>query len=225
MSQQNSSYDIRVKAQPLGLFETPIAYGELTGGEELMQDLEAAIRQRMTSDPGVSRSNRGSWHSDTDMLDWGGAAAAKLAETAINMARRMTFFKEGNAEDFHWPVQMWANVTPKGGMNDMHVHPGNLWAAVLYLRMGNEDGKTDVGGNFYVEDPRFPLVTMRNTGMRLRGVDGSPQEIQPEFKLQRGNLLVFPAWLRHGVRVYEGDSERISIALNIDAVPGRAGLS
>lgn len=105
-------------------------------------------------------------------------------------------------------------------MNDMHVHPGNLWAAVLYLDLGRAgDGDTEAGGNFFVEDPRFPMNVMRNTGVRLIGMDGTPQDVQSEFNLQRGNIVVFPAWLRHGVRPYTGDRERISIAVNIDAVP------
>jgi uncharacterized protein (TIGR02466 family) len=109
-------------------------------------------------------------------------------------------------------------------MNNMHVHPGNLWAAVLYLDMGRsgKEGASvddDAGGNFFIEDPRFPLTVMRNTSMRLRDGNGKPQDIQQEFRLSRGDIVVFPAWLRHGVRPYTGERERISIALNIDAAP------
>lgn len=85
------------------------------------------------------------------------------------------------------------------------------------------DPEIDVGGNFFVEDPRFPLTVMRNTGMRLIGTDGNPQDVRTEFKLQRGDIVVFPAWLRHGVRLYKGNRERISIAINIDAVPRLTG--
>lgn len=49
------------------------------------------------------------------------------------------------------------------------------------------------------------------------GVDGKPQQYEVEFKLERGKIVVFPAWLRHGVRPYSGKRERISIAMNIDA--------
>ena len=215
-----TSYDFRVQAQPVGFFETPVAFGQLTGGEPLLTDLEAVIRQRKTGDEGVRRSNVGSWHSDTRMLEWGGPAATQLANTAVNMAKRMSHFKESSPDRFNWLVQMWANVTPQGGMNDVHVHPGNLWAAVLYIDMGDGgDGQHDVGGHFFFEDPRFPMIAMRNTGMRMLGIDGQPQELQPELKLQRGSLLVFPAWLRHGVRTYTGNRERITVAINIDAVP------
>ena len=112
---------------------------------------------------------------------------------------------------------MWANVTPNGGLNHIHVHPGNLWAAVLYLDMGDGADEEDVGGNFYLEDPRFPMCAMRETALRMVGSDGQAQQYEVDFKLARGNLIVFPAWLRHGVRQYTGARERISIAMNIDA--------
>jgi uncharacterized protein (TIGR02466 family) len=180
------------------------------------------IRSRMDENVGLKRSNIGGWHSDTEMMDWGGPAAKKLAETAISIAKRMSHFLEGSAESYNWFVRMWANVTPAGGLNHIHVHPGNLWAAVLYVDLGRDEQgsdapSNDAGGAFYLEDPRFPMAAMHDTSLRLIGVNGKPQQYEVDFKLERGNLIVFPAWLRHGVRPYTGGRERISIALNIDA--------
>jgi len=217
MPESGEPYPIKVEAQHLGLFETPVAYCNVSHGDSLLNDLESAIRRRMAESEGLNRSNIGSWHSDTDMLDWGGPAARKLAQTAISVARRMSHFLEGSADDFDWFVRMWANVTPPGGLNHVHAHPGNLWAAVLYLDMGGADTNTDLGGSLYLEDPRFPMAAMRETSLRLIGSQGQPQQYEVDFRLARGNLIVFPAWLRHGVRVYKGESERISIAMNIDA--------
>lgn len=220
MKNEEHYKQIKVEAQPLGLFETPIAYSQLKDSEQLLSDLEKAIRSKQQEGVGVSRSNIGSWHSDTDMMHWGGAAAQKLADLAIMIAKRMSHFQESTVDQFNWQVRMWANVTPKNGLNHMHAHPGNLWAAVLYIDMGTEaDSNQDVGGNFYIEDPRFPMAAMHNTGFRMKDGNGEPQQYQVELKLERGNLLVFPAWLRHGVRPYKGNRERISIALNIDAHP------
>ena len=213
----SQTYDFRIEAQQLGLFETPVVYSELSGADQLMADLETAIRSRMRNEKGLQRSNIGGWHSDTDMLDWGGSAAQKLASSAISLSKRLSHFIGGTAEDLDWSVKMWANVTPSGGLNHIHAHPGNLWAAVLYLDMGDTEDGVDVGGNFYLEDPRFPMCAMRETALRMMGIDGKPQQYEVEFKLARGNLIVFPAWLRHGVRAYSGPRERISIAMNIDA--------
>ena len=212
------SYDVKVKAQQLGLFETPVVYSELQGAEQLMIDLESAIRDKQSGDAGVKRSNIGSWHSDTDMLDWGGAAAEQLGNSAISVAKRMSHFLGSNADDLDWKVSMWANITPRGGLNHIHAHPGNLWAAVLYLDMGTSSDGDEVGGNFYLEDPRFPMCAMRETALRMMGVNGKPQQYEVDFSLARGNLIVFPAWLRHGVRPYSGSRERLSVAMNIDAV-------
>ena len=222
MSSTDSNSDnesLRVEAQPVGLFETPIAYGRLKDGESLMVDLEQTIRARMAEDDGLSRSNIGAWHSDTDMLSWGGEAAKELAQAAVNIAKRMSHFKESLVEERDWLVRMWANVTPEGGLNHLHSHPGNLWAAVLYIDMGNEPGESEqeVGGHLYLEDPRFPMAAMRDTSFRMMGVNGQPQPYESAIQLQRGNLVVFPAWLRHGVRPFKGKRERISIAMNIDA--------
>ena len=213
MTADKSAYAIKVEAQHIGLFETPITYSQLHEGEALLVDLEETVRQRKAASEGVKRSNIGSWHSDTDMLDWGGAPALKLAETALSIAKRMSHFLEGTVDSYDWYVRMWANITPKGGLNQPHAHPGNLWAAVLYLDLGD----ANAGGALYLEDPRFPMAAMHDTSLRMLGVNGQPQQYEVDLKLQRGNLIVFPAWLRHGVRVYNGDRERLSIAMNIDA--------
>jgi len=217
MQAKQDPYKLKVKAQQLGLFETPVAYSTLENGEQLMSELEQTIRAKQAESDGVKRSNIGGWHSDSDMLNWGGPAAGQLATTATNVCKRMSHFLGGSADDLNWSVRMWANVTPHGGLNHIHAHPGNLWAAVLYLDMGAETEGEDVGGNFYLEDPRFPMCAMRETALRMTGMDGQPQQYEVDFKLARGNLIVFPAWLRHGVRPYKGNRERVSIAMNIDA--------
>lgn len=217
MKTDNDKYSHKVAAQHVGIFETPVAYCQINDGEEFLAELESSVRERKRIDPGLSRSNIGGWHSDTNMLQWGGEAANRLGRSAVKICQKMTQFKESSVADHEWIVRMWANVTPKGGFNHLHAHPGNLWAAVLYLDMGLDEGTDSSNGAFYVEDPRFPMTAMHNTAFRMIGIDGNPQEFELEFKLQRSSLLVFPAWLRHGVRLYSGDRERLSIAMNIDA--------
>jgi uncharacterized protein (TIGR02466 family) len=199
---------IRVRAEQHGLFETNILHGHLTGSEPLSAALEAVIRARREAEPGIERSNVGGWHSRTDMLDWGGPAAAKLADTAVKMAKRVSVF--GGAEP-EWSARMWANVSPPGALNMSHAHPGVLWAAVYYVAVG-EAGQ---GGELYLEDPRFPVPQMTYPGFRAVGADGAPQDVEHRIAPKRGDLILFPAWMRHGVRPWLGEGERISIAMNL----------
>ncbi len=212
----NPGFDsIRVRAEQIGLFETPVLHGRLAGSEALTEALEAVIRQRRAQDAdGLNRSNVGGWHSNTDMLDWGGPAAAKLAEMAIHTAKRLSHFDQRDPDSIDWSVRMWANVSPAGAVNMSHAHPGVLWAAVYYVATGGAPGE-DVGGELYFEDPRFPVPFMTFPGFRMVGLDGKPQPVERRLRTQPGDLVLFPAWLRHGVRPHSGSGDRISIAMNL----------
>lgn len=208
-----SQFDgIRVRAEQSGLFETMVLHGQLSDAEPMTAALEAAILGHRTANPGIERSNVGGWHSKTDMLDWGGPAAARLADLALRIAKRMSHFDGADPE---WSVRMWANVSPPGALNMSHAHPGILWAAVYYVATGD----ADAGGELYLEDPRFPVPQMTYPGVRVLGSDGQPQPVEHRIAPRRGDLVLFPAWMRHGVRPYRGAGERISIAMNISARP------
>ncbi len=215
----STTYDMSMKAERMGFFETPIVAARLNNPEALIRDLKEVIKERMKSTPGVERSNIGGWHSDTAMLDWGGTPARKLSDQTIAVIRRLTHFHGRSVEKVDWRVQMWANVSGPGALNHMHTHPGNLWAAVFYVDLGRGKGDPAAsGGELYFEDPRFPMAAMHTTAFRFIGEDGKPQPWQPEMRPEAGDLVVFPAWLSHGVRPYTGTDERVSIAMNLDPV-------
>ena len=208
---------MRVRAEQLGLFETPVLHGHVADHEPMSAALEAVIRQRMAADEsGITRSNVGGWHSTTDMLKWGGPAAIGLADLTIRMAKRLSHFEERDAASIKWSVRMWANVSPPGGLNMSHAHPGVLWAAVYYVDMGMAPGDA-AGGELYFEDPRFPVTLMTFPGFRARGVDQQPQPVEKRLQTARGDLVVFPGFVRHGVSPHTGSRDRISIAMNVYA--------
>jgi uncharacterized protein (TIGR02466 family) len=199
------------------MFETPILHAQVQDAAAIDADLRTAILARAAAaDAGLNRSNIGGWHSATDMLAWGGPAAARLADLAVRMARRASHFDGRDAAGVEWTVKMWANVSPPGALNMSHAHPGILWAAVYYLDMGSPPEGSDAGGELYFEDPRFPVTMMRLPGFRMLGVDGQPQVNERRVTTRAGDLVLFPAWLRHGVRPHQGTRDRISIAMNID---------
>ncbi len=221
MTAASPAFDgIRVRAAQIGLYETPILHGRLADAGALTTALRTTILDRHAAAPSLARSNVGGWHSATDMLDWGGPAAAALADTAVKMAKRASHFDGRDAATVEWTVKMWANVSPPGALNMSHAHPGVLWAAVYYIDMGvapaASDGGGEAGGELFFEDPRFPVPFMRLPGFRLVGIDGQPQPVERRLPTEAGDLILFPAWLRHGVRPHLGTGDRISIAMNID---------
>ena len=215
---------VEVQAIRNTLFETPVVLATLDNADRLLEELEYIVRQRRAKDPqGLVRSNEGGWHSDTNMIKWGGTPAQWLANNCIALAKKLSRFVDSSPEAYIWSTQMWANISHQGTSNQLHVHPGNLWSAVLYLNMGGDgpqsNDTSDCGGAIYFEDPRALINNMHNPDFRFDDGKGNSQRVYPEILPRRGNLLMFPSWLRHGVKRYMGTKERISIAINIDAVP------
>src|SRR6185295_15578433 len=94
---------LRLQAQITGAFETPIAVAKVTNAAPLVASLRELILAKRASHPGVKRSNVGGWHSEADMLNWGGDAAYQVADAAVRMAKRMTHFSEPEGADaYDW---------------------------------------------------------------------------------------------------------------------------
>jgi len=207
---------LRVRAAQIGMFETPVLHGRIADCEPLNAALAAAIAGHRAANPGIARSNIGGWHSHTDMLDWGGAPARAVSDAAIRMARRISFFEGREGADIDWTMRMWANVSPPGALNTSHAHPGVLWAAVYYVDMGAAPGEA-AGGELYFEDPRFPVTVATFPGFRAIGIDGEPQPVERSLPTEAGDMVLFPGFVRHGVRPNGGSRDRISIAMNLYA--------
>lgn len=112
--------------------------------------LRDTILAEMSRDQaGVQISNIGGWHSNTQMIDWGGEAARALAFKAMTLADEATV-DAGSPQHsrYGWVPEMWANVSGKGNANFHHTHPGSFWSAVAYIDDGY-DGSADpaLGGN------------------------------------------------------------------------------
>jgi uncharacterized protein (TIGR02466 family) len=191
-------------------FWTPIVVCDVTDDEVDRSALERAILARREADGiGRVRSNRGGWHSETDLLEWGGESAARLADHVQRLASELTVDRRTpEATSFPWKISAWANVNERGSYNEQHCHPGAFWSAVFYVQVD----PSAAGGEIVFRDPRAPLNEMYAPKLSLRynGGEGSVH-----IKPQAGMLILTPAWLEHSVRRWDGSQPRISIALNL----------
>jgi uncharacterized protein (TIGR02466 family) len=204
-----------------GLFETPVIVDRMPGHEALNRELKHVIAARRAQHRGLDISNIGGWHSDIDMLRWGGAPALRLIERIIATADAFTTdIKSGGAPRFRWLPEMWANVSPPGASNSLHAHPGCFWSAVYYVDDGY-GGSPDraLGGELVLFDPRMPAIRMNSPDLRFRRPGGTPDHHESLMRPASGRIVIFPAWLSHSVRPYRGTGTRISIAVNLSAAP------
>ena len=206
--------------QRLDLFSTPILTAELPNAAALNAALMEVIKTERGRDPGgINRSNVGGWHSKTDMVRWGGPPAEELSNFAISLASgHMEDIAAAGKRDFRWGVDMWANANGPGELNQLHCHIGAFWSAVYYPDPGGaaEPGK---GGELMLEDPRYPGAYMNVADLVYRDGRGKAQHSLHAIRPRVGLLVMFPGWLRHSVRPFQGQGERISIALNLTVWP------
>jgi uncharacterized protein (TIGR02466 family) len=201
------------------MFETPLLVDTPPDSAGLNAALAALIRERREQDPaGITRSNRQGWHSDVNIFQWGGQAIRTLGEHIHALASANSIDLRQSADTrFRWNSHGWANILTRGGSNQFHIHPGAFWSAVYFVDDGY-GGANDptLGGELEIEDPRMNLVLMEEPDLRFRARPDWPVPQHEMFiRPATGMLLMFPGWLRHGVRTYLGNGERMSIAINL----------
>lgn len=97
--------------------------------------------------------------------------------------------------------ESWINITSKGGFQHYHNHIPYDISGVFYYQTNGEDG------NIVFKDP----AQIKSTSVLLKKL---PRTVR--YAPRVGTLVLFPSFLEHCVFHNETDSNRISIALNIN---------
>jgi uncharacterized protein (TIGR02466 family) len=153
-------------------------------------------------DPGVSKTNVKGWHSTTDM--------ASKPEYQLLVNELMIMCKDVFKEEWldREPVlgNMWANINPKEGMNQPHIHPNSLFSGVYYVKSNPQAGRLKI----YDPRPGAQIVMP----VRLEGQP--PKHLWRDANLDpvTGRLIMFPAWLWHAVEPNQSNDLRISVSFN-----------
>ena len=153
-------------------------------------------------DQGVKKTNYKGWHSTTDM--------ALKPEYQNLVGESITMCKEVFNEEWldREPVlgSMWANINPKDGMNQSHIHPNALFSGVYYVKSNPQAGR------LRVYDPRPGAQIM----MPIRKEGQPPKHLWRDVNIDPvpGRIIMFPAWLWHAVEPNQSDDLRISVSFN-----------
>lgn len=204
------SLDIAIDAETSLVFATPILIHRPENAAGVNDGLRRIILDRAARGPGVQRSNAGGWQSAPELLTWAEPeieAYRGWLEHAVRAISRLPGRRGGGDMRLRFQAQAWANVSRDGHYNEIHSHPGNHWAAVYYVSVGTPDPNRPLNGRIELRDPRPGAAFGALPGFGF----GAALAIPPAA----GTMIVFPAWLEHGVHPFFGEGERISIAANV----------
>jgi uncharacterized protein (TIGR02466 family) len=210
-------FSIPLTPDIISAFGTPVLVRQPPGWEKVNDGIKAQILASREADPGVSVSNRGGWQSSATLWDWPSeefqAWRGWVHGGLLRMAALLTEEPDMNNVEIDYLVGAWANVNRHGAYNDPHVHPDADWACVYYVACGELEPGWDRNGQFELRDPRIMAQSSKLGGYgfaRSLMIDPEP-----------GSMILFPAWMEHGVHPFYGTGDRISIACNIRVTGGR----
>ena len=186
------------------IFSTPVFSVVLKDVDALNDAIRDLVLERERTTPSMEKSNQGGWQSTPDFFDWGGSAVATLEQRLRSAVKIATTRLLGAPIRIDCHVYGWAAVNRNGHYNTTHVHPLATWSGVYYVDAGDEALDTPGAALEFAH----PIVA--STMTFLPGALPSARLVRPET----GMIILFPSYLQHGVRMYQGTRPRISVPFN-----------
>ena len=186
-------------------FETSIYHVDIHDSKKINKKLVRNIlKWQEKDDDGIVVSNRGGWHSQTNMHE---LSTFETIYTQIKIVIEQLSVHLGvDLETYKLVTSgMWANVSNKYSYNKTHNHPGAIWSCAYYVKVPKNSAK------IWFVDPREQAHMLP-----IPFKDSQPSGFFPTvfYEPKEGTLLIFPAWLKHEVESNLIDDTRISISAN-----------
>jgi uncharacterized protein (TIGR02466 family) len=106
----------------------------------------------------------------------------------------------------------WFHITRRGGFFGLHNHPNASWSGVYCVDPGKSDPNKEGSGVLSFVSP------MLMSGMYQDAANAKMKlpygNMLAQLSLEAGQLVMFPSWVLHDVKPFEGEGERITIAFN-----------
>lgn len=193
-------------------FATPIYRRRWPDVDDINNELRSLILSKEQVSAGVQRAQTGGWHSEDDLLDWGGSAIDQLKDRISDCIGEMiAVCTEGQA--VHEPsigmAIAWSNIIRNGNYHRLHTHPRSVISGVYFVANGVPEPTFDQeeNGAIVFPDPRL--------GVEMVDTPGRPYGEKLRFHPEPGMMLAFPSWQPHMVNPFFGSGERISVSFNV----------
>ena len=189
-------------------FPEPVFKYKFDKFEQFNKELADYIYKLQSEDnEGLSKSNRGGWHSKNFKLNDKNSIqfkfALELQKYILDVFQNYGWKTEQKKIQIK---EMWAIINKKNDFNVIHTHPNCYLSSAYYVRAPKNCGK------FLLENPNqaqrhyFPQIANKNElNMPIAG-----------FDVSEGDLLLFPGYLPHKVAKNESDEDRIVISFNVN---------
>ena len=106
----------------------------------------------------------------------------------------------------------WFHISRRGGFFGLHNHPNASWSGVYCVDPGRSDAGAKDSGRLSFINPMITSAMHMDAGIARMQLPYGYQVAG--VTLEAGQLVIFPSWVLHDVKPFEGQGERITIAFN-----------
>jgi uncharacterized protein (TIGR02466 family) len=106
----------------------------------------------------------------------------------------------------------WYHVTRRGGYFGLHNHPNASWSGVYCVDPGRHAADKKMSGVLSFVNPTITNAMHMDAGIARMQLPYAHH--MANFNLEAGQLVIFPSWVLHDVKPFEGEGERITVAFN-----------
>ena len=207
-------------AQINPLFSVPYATEQLADCLSLNQDLRElfirreAMGKRFANPNPYTPRNKELFESNFDLFSWPEACITTLREFCLSQLTRtvaeINRYDAASMARLQIVTDAWYHVTRRGGYFGMHNHPMASWSGVYCVSPGQHDPDQPDSGKLSFINPNAQMYfDSGNSQLQMPYHHGSMA-----FRLQAGQLVLFPSWVQHHVMPFFGEGERITVAFN-----------
>jgi uncharacterized protein (TIGR02466 family) len=209
-----------IQVQPF--FSVPFGFSRLENCAQLNNELRKLFLQRASdgakyANPRpLTQRNRQVFESDFQLFKAGEPAVQQLKQfcwsSLLGMIAELNKHDEATMRNLLIYSDSWFHVTRRGGFFGLHNHPMASWSGVYCVDPGkNDSDKPDSGLLSFVNPSATNSMYLDPGNARIVSpFDYGTRNIQ----MEPGQLVLFPSWVLHDVKPFEGEGERITVAFN-----------
>lgn len=210
-------------------FAAPIVAGFLPNSENLNVSLGRLFLEKEAQ--GLRKKNKtptvqvNIFESEFDLFSWPDEPVQQLREFCMGALSqavcRLNNYAAEDVRNLRIHTDCWFHITRYGGYISNHNHPMASWSGVYCVAAGERPAEHPDSGVLRFPDGRPYANMYLDPGNARLAEPFSSGSVN--YKLDAGQLILFPGYLAHEVTPFYGRDERITVAFNCQFLrPGEA---
>lgn len=209
-------------AEIIPFFATPFAFSRLPEADGLNRELRDLFLARSAEGGAhanprpITQRNASTFESRFDLFRDPAPALQKLKDFCFSEMLRVICELNGYDQAMRSQLLIyndaWFHVSRRGGFFGLHNHPNASWSGVYCVDPGRSDADRKESGALCFVNPVLQSSMHLDAGnVRLSGAFAGGVR---SLRMEPGQLVLFPSWVLHDVKPFEGEGERITVAFN-----------